>query len=295
MAMGKTGESDGVPATFAGNKAVELDADAIHRLRNKLVQQLRAWPVDVNLDEKLGAQGDPSKQVVEIVWAGALRILINSKDGEMPGDFAFPPSQLGIRIAERSVETRQASASSLIGEGRLSIEDARRAVGVFKWLQLRHPGSYLEQILRRLVFCLAKAELPGEIDLLADFYRARIDAHPADASMLIIIYYWGGAPTETIQFLKDTQNSGLPVDDQGKACVLLAMEKLQFSAQDLLAVYKSMRSRTKVRGHIFEALLAAEVKVEQIVEDVDGIARHKVKSRLILPLANLGRFGEAQI
>jgi pentatricopeptide repeat protein len=260
------------------------------KMEEELLANLKAWPIDVDLDVLLqdrmaGGKSIDSKGVQTVIYYLAFGADIDAWEaGEEIRDTA-------AEIAEMAVDTYEDVPRPF----NCSPEDARRALNLFEWWQRQNPDTPQLTQLNGLLKALSAGGLKEEMGALWATYKAHANDDPRLVSNFLSAYLQLGMFDETLAVYKEAQDSGLVLGGKSGDYAMQAMIAKGYPLDALWAAFTDWVERSGAASfhwRTLETLLEQGMTVEKIL-GLDYTCLDKVKRRLIKALTNLGRKDEA--
>jgi hypothetical protein len=255
-----------------------------------LLQNVRAWPVDVDLNKKLKGGNLGGRPLKEGVVAGVLNALSmnieqSSHDKSVPLE-----RQMSEDTDSEGGEVAPAKAASAM---EYDAGNAHRALNLVNWWRNQHPDQPFDLLVTPLLFCLAKANLLDEISAFANDYAVEFRKHSLIAAALIKVYCTTGLFGAAVDVYHKARENSVFLGSHDIARVLQALAALGSPAAELLAFYRDTEHKQNLPTSSFEALLGAGVAVDDLYVP-DDKSTEQLEFRLIAALVSLGRLDEAK-
>jgi hypothetical protein len=263
------------------------------KMEKELLANLKAWPIDVDLDVLLqdgmaGGISIDARGVQSIMFHIAQGKEINAWEaGEEIIDTAAENAEMAVDTYEDvSRPTRDFNCSP---------EDARRALNLFEWWQRRNPDTAQLAQLNGLLKALSAGGLKEEMGALWATYKAHAKDDPRLVSDFLSAYHQSDMFDEVLAVYKEAQDSGLALGTKSGDYAMRAMIAKGSPLDALWAAFTDWVARSGAvpfNWRTFETLLEQGVTVEKIL-GLKYTSPVRVKCRLIGALMNLGRKDEA--
>ncbi|GAQ83992.1 hypothetical protein KFL_001720050 [Klebsormidium nitens] len=270
------------PQSDRGQKPRRPSARSRLEMRGKLLNALRRWAPDVDLDAQL-PDGKLNGKDIDV---RALRAVI-FQIAKGPG-----------RARRVTIEGEEADEGP---QYRCSQDDARRALNAFEWWLRRDTGAKkdpLEDLLDPLLQVLAAAGMGDEIMGLWEKYRSLA----AKGNDMVVQQFLGAClhsnmPEKIVPMYEEAQANRWPMRMKAADMVVRAMHELRRPRDEIHAFYKSWVEQTGNELNqrpAFVALLESGVTVEEI-RSMKYKEPSRVANRLIQALSTIGRTEEARV
>jgi hypothetical protein len=263
------------------------------KMEKELLANLRAWPVDVDLDVLLQ---DGMAGGISIDARGVQSVMYHIALGK-----EIDVWQAREEIRDTAAESAEMAVDTYKDVSRpkpyliCSPEDARRALNLFEWWQRRNPDTAELTPLTWLLKALSAGGLKEEMGALWATYKAHAKDDPRLVVDFLSAYHQSDMFDEALAVYKEAQDSGLALGTKSVDYAMRAMIAKGYPLDALWAAFTDSVARSGAapfNWRMFETLLEQGVTVEQIL-GLNYTAPVRVKCRLIKALMNLGRKDEA--
>eukprot|EP00243_Klebsormidium_subtile_P000537 TRINITY_DN10906_c0_g1_i1.p1 TRINITY_DN10906_c0_g1~~TRINITY_DN10906_c0_g1_i1.p1 ORF type:complete len:608 (+),score=45.01 TRINITY_DN10906_c0_g1_i1:289-2112(+) len=261
-------------------------------LADAFYQQLKGWPVDVDLHEELkdgevlGMRVDERlvKAVLHLLWTGGKR------RADYFNDLSFLEAGKLMQTSPHLTELH-----SRDGDIRCSSEDAMRALSLFNWWQSRNPTTPQVMLLNPLIEVLSMGGLDNELRGIWETYKA----HALHVAFLVgamwKAFFDQGLYDEVLNVHREALENKWAIRPIASDYAVRAMVAKDAPLEQVWAFYKHVIESTGSRALLdpgYVVVLKAGVTVDQILS-----LRYKsvdlLLFRLIEALSLLGRKDEA--
>jgi hypothetical protein len=276
-------------------KFYRIDAQSTQwwKMEKELLANLRAWPIDVDLDVllqdgKAGGRLMDAKAVQNVMYHLAHGKEIDAWEaGEEIRDTAAESAEMAVDPYEDVPRPSR--------DFNCSPEDARRALNLFEWWQRRNPDTPQVTQLNGLLKALSAGGLKEEMGALWATYKAHAKDDPRLVSDFLSAYHQSDMFDESLAVYKEAQDSGLALGTKSGNYAMRAMIAKGYPLDALWAAFTDTVARSGdalFNWRTFETLLEQGMTVEKIL-GLKYTALDRVKCRVIKALTNLGRQNEA--